>query len=154
MRGPFSSLEVLQSAVGIGVATSDWLQIEQSRINLFAEATGDFQWIHVDSERAATGPFGGTIAHGFLTLSLRPYFLGDLLDAGEGNMVLNYGLNRVRFIAPVPVNARLRGVTRLLRVKETDDGAEGEFEVTIEREGSEKPVCIAQFLARFCFGTT
>ena len=138
----------LQALVGQNVGTSDWITVDQQRINLFADATGDHQWIHVDPERAAKGPFGTTIAHGFLTLSLLPEMGISAFELRESRMGVNYGLNRVRFPAPVPVGSRLRGCFKLLSYEPIEGGAQLTFEVTMEREGSAKPVCIAESVSR------
>jgi acyl dehydratase len=131
------------------VAVSDWVQITQDRINQFADATGDHQWIHVDVERAKTGPFGTPIAHGFLTLSLIPGFFDASLVVTQVRMGVNYGLNKVRFVSPVPVNSRLRARIALLKAEPIDNnGLQTTWTVTIEREGVDKPVCVAESLAR------
>lgn len=143
------SLEELKSLVGQPLATSEWVSIEQERINQFAEATGDHQWIHLDIERAKKeSPFGGTIAHGFLTLSLLPMLMSNAIRLTYVKMGVNYGLNKVRFPAPVPAESRVRGHIKLLQVDDIKDGAQMVWEVTIEREGSEKPVCIAESISR------
>lgn len=143
------SLEELKSLVGQPLATSEWVSIEQERINQFAEATGDHQWIHLDIERAKKeSPFGGTIAHGFLTLSLLPMLMSNAIRLTYVKMGVNYGLNKVRFPAPVPAESRVRGHIKLLQVDDIKDGAQMIWEVTIEREGSEKPVCIAESISR------
>ena len=144
----FEHLEDLQPLVGQTIAHSDWIAIDQQRIDRFAEATGDHQWIHVDPERAAAGPFGATIAHGFLTLSLLPMMFADAYEIGNTRMGVNYGLNRVRFTAPVPVGSRLRAHHKLLAYDALDGGAQLTIEVTVEREGSDKPVCVAESLTR------
>ena len=144
-----SSLADLRTLVGITVAVSDWLTITQAQIDLFAQATGDHQWIHVDPVRAAQGPFGAPIAHGFLTLSLIPQFMESSLRVDGVRMGVNYGLNKVRFIAPVPVNSRLRAHMKLLEVQDIDKGGLQQlWEVTMEREGNAKPVCVAESLVR------
>ena len=144
-----SSLADLRTLVGTTVAVSDWLTITQAQIDLFAQATGDHQWIHVDPVRAAQGPFGAPIAHGFLTLSLIPQFMESSLRVDGVRMGVNYGLNKVRFIAPVPVNSRLRAHMKLLEVQDIDKGGLQQlWEVTIEREGNAKPVCVAESLVR------
>lgn len=145
----FETLAELSSLVGQEVATSEWLTITQEQINLFAQATGDHQWIHVDEERARAGPFGGTIAHGLLTLSLIPQFFQTALTIREVGMGINYGLNKVRFTAPVPVGSRLRARLKLLGSEPIDNnGRQMTWEVVVEREGSAKPVCIAESIAR------
>ena len=145
----FQTLAELADCVGQEVAISDWLTITQQQINLFADATGDHQWIHVDPEKAANGPFGGPIAHGFLTLSLIPKFFESSFEIIGSRMGVNYGLNKVRFTSPVPVGSRLRARMKLLATQSIDnDGVQMTWEVTIEREGSGKPVCIAESLVR------
>ena len=145
----FQTLSDVTACIGQEVATSDWITITQQQINLFAEATGDHQWIHVDPEKAAAGPFGGTIAHGFLTLSLIPKFFESSFEILDSRMGVNYGLNKVRFIAPVPVGSRLRARMKLLAAEPIDQsGLQMTWEVTVEREGSAKPVCVAESLLR------
>ncbi|HSW03161.1 MaoC family dehydratase [Aquabacterium sp.] len=142
------TLASLQQRVGEHLATSDWVLIDQERINLFAQATGDHQWIHVDAERAAQGPFGTTIAHGFLTLSLLPELADKSMLVEDVKMGVNYGLNRVRFTSPVPVNSRLRAQLKLKAYEPIEGGAQITMEVTIEREGSDKPACVAEAVSR------
>ena len=144
----FGSLEELGRELGQVVGTSEWITITQQAIDEFAHATGDLQWIHVDPVRAAQGPFGTTIAHGFLTLSLLPQMGESALDIGGVRMGVNYGLNKVRFPAPVPVGSRLRGHFKLTGFEPIEGGAQITFEVTMEREGSSKPVCVAESLSR------
>ena len=145
----FDTLAELSAQVGTTVAVSDWLTISQSQIDLFAQATGDHQWIHVDPVRAAQGPFGAPIAHGFLTLSLIPRFMEGSLAVTEARMGVNYGLNKVRFVSPVPVNSRLRAHLKLLSAEPIDNGGvQQSWEVTIEREGAAKPACVAEALVR------
>lgn len=145
----FQTIADLAACVGQEVAISHWLTISQQQVNLFAEATGDHQWIHVDVEKAAHGPFGGPIAHGFLTLSLIPQFFESSFDIVGSRMGVNYGLNKVRFTAPVPVGSRLRARMKLLSTQPIDnDGVQMTWEVTVEREGSAKPVCVAESLVR------
>ncbi|RLU92105.1 dehydratase [Streptomyces griseocarneus] len=145
----FSSLDELRSAVGDELGPGDWVEVDQKRIDLFAEATGDHQWIHVDPERAADGPFGTTIAHGYLTLSLLPLFVPMLMRVEGVRMGINYGLNKVRFPAPVPVGSRLRARAVLTAVTEVEGGAQLTTAVTVEREGGTKPVCVAESVSRF-----
>lgn len=143
------TLNELVGLVGQEVALSEWTQISQEQVNLFAQATGDHQWIHVDVERATAGPFGGPIAHGFLTLSLIPQFLNESVQVGDVRMGVNYGLNRVRFMSPVLVGSRLRGRLKLLRAEPlAQGGSQLTWEVSIEKEGADKPVCVAESLAR------
>lgn len=145
----FQTIADLSACVGQEVAVSDWLTISQQQVNLFAEATGDHQWIHVDIEKAAAGPFGGPIAHGFLTLSLIPKFFESTFEIVGSRMGVNYGLNKVRFTSPVPVGSRLRARMKLLASQAIDNnGVQMTWEVTVEREGSAKPVCIAESLVR------
>lgn len=145
----FQTLSELSACIGQEVAVSDWLTITQTQVNLFAEATGDHQWIHVDPERAKTGPFGGPIAHGFLTLSLLPKFFESSFEIVQSRMGVNYGLNKVRFMAPVPVGSRLRARMKLLACQPIEnDGVQMTWEVTVEREGAAKPVCVAESLVR------
>ena len=144
----FEHLVDLQARVGEEVGVSEWITVDQKRINLFADATGDHQWIHIDAERAAKGPFGTTIAHGFLTLSLLPEMSASAFQVLDTRMGVNYGLDRVRFPAPVPSGSRLRGRFKLLKFEPLEGGAQLTVEVTMEREGSAKPVCVAESLAR------
>ncbi len=135
--------------VGQEVAVSDWLTVTQEQVNLFAQATGDHQWIHVDVTRASEGPFGGTIAHGFLTLSLLPKFFESALDFRDSGMGVNYGLNKVRFMSPVRVGSRLRARMKLLSSEAiANDGVQMSWEVTVECDGAAKPVCVAESLVR------
>ena len=145
----FQTLSDLAACIGQEVAVSDWLTITQQQVNLFAEATGDHQWIHVDPEKAAAGPFGATIAHGFLTLSLLPRFFESSMEIIECRMGVNYGLNKVRFTAPVPVGSRLRARMTLLSAEPIEgNGLQMAWNVTVEREGADKPVCVAESLVR------
>ena len=144
----FKHLSEMQAMVGEHVGTSDWITVTQERINLFADATGDHQWIHIDPERAAKGPFGTTIAHGFLTLSLLPEMNASAMEVLDTRMGVNYGLGKVRFPAPVPVGSRLRGHFKLTKFEPLEGGAQLTVQVTMEREGSDKPVCVAESLAR------
>ena len=140
-----ASLADLQPLVGQEVATSDWTTITQEQVNLFADATGDHQWIHIDVEKAKAGPFGGPIAHGFLTLSLLPKFFATALEIQGTRMGVNYGLNKVRFTSPVPVGSRLRARLTLLACDPIDNnGVQMTWKVVVEREGSDKRVCIAE----------
>lgn len=145
----FETLNDLAACVGQEVAVSDWVTVTQEQVNRFAEATGDHQWIHVDVERARAGPFGAPIAHGFLTLSLLPLFFDTAFEIGQAVMGVNYGLNKVRFTAPVPVGSRLRGRMSLLSATPIEgNGLQMAWNVAIEREGADKPVCVAESLAR------
>ena len=145
----FQTLADIAAHLGQEVAVSDWITITQEQVNQFAEATGDHQWIHVDVEKAKAGPFGAPIAHGFLTLSLLPKFFESSMHIVESRMGVNYGLNKVRFVSPVPVGSRLRARMKLLTCDAIDNnGMQMSWEVTIEREGASKPVCIAESIAR------
>lgn len=144
----YARLSDLQELVGQELGCSDWFTVDQDRIDAFAHATGDQQWIHVDPQRAAAGPFGATVAHGFLTLSLLPVMSASAFEVQDTRMGVNYGLDRVRFPAPVPVGSRVRAVFKLLRYEALDGGAQLTTQVTIEREGSTKPVCVADSVAR------
>jgi len=145
----FESLAELRPLVGQEIAVSDWAEVTQQRIDQFAEATGDRQWIHVDPQRAAQGPFGTTIAHGFLTLSMMPMFAENAIEFRGVRMSVNYGLNRVRFMAPVPVGSELRARFRIVAVDDiADNGVQVTTEVTVERKGSDRPVCVAESIAR------
>ena len=145
----FETLQELAALVGQAVSTSDWVLVTQEHINQFAQATGDHQWIHVEVERAKAGPFGAPIAHGFLTLSLIPTFFASAVHIAQVRMGVNYGLNRVRFMGPVPVNSRLRASIKLLQAEPIDNGGmQFTWEVTTEREGVAKPVCIAESISR------
>ncbi len=138
----------LPALVGQPLGSSDWLTVDQTRINEFARVTQDEQWIHVDTERAALGPFGATVAHGFLTLSLLPMFLQQAWQLSGVRMGVNYGLNRVRFPSPVPVGGRLRAHFKLLACEAIEGGWQIISEVTVEREGSPKPACVAESVTR------
>jgi acyl dehydratase len=144
----FERLDDLAACVGQTLGTSDWIVIDQERIRRFAEATGDFQWIHLDHEKAAAGPFGRTIAHGFLTLSLLPAMFETGFAIRDVRMGVNYGLNRVRFPAPVPSGSRVRGHFKLLGFEPIEGGAQMIVEVTVELEGSPKPACVAESVSR------
>lgn len=145
----FTSLDELRSAVGKDLGTSDWITVTQDRIDVFAECTEDRQWIHVDRVRAANGPFGGPIAHGYLTLSLLSRFLEDLVQVEDVATAVNYGLDRVRFPAPVPAGARVRARGRIASIDEVPGGVQVAIDVTVECDGVLKPVCFARSLTRF-----
>ena len=134
---------------GAEFGPSSWIEIPQETIDAFAAATGDRQWIHVEPERAAQGPFGSTIAHGYLTLSLLPAMSYEVLPHQDAGMGVNYGLNRVRFPAPVPVGSRVRGSFRVDSVEEAEWGRQAQLTATVEREGGEKPVCVAEVIFRY-----
>ena len=144
----FQTIAELKDLVGQEIGVSDWITVTQERIQLFADATNDHQWIHLDAERAKAGPFGTTIAHGFLTLSLLPEMAASAFAVSETRMGVNYGLNQVRFPAPVPSGSRLRGRFKLVGYEPLEGGAQLTVQVTMEREGSEKPVCIAESIGR------
>jgi acyl dehydratase len=145
----FEALAELSAQVGQVVATSDWVTVTQEQIMQFAQATGDHQWIHVDAQRAQQGPFGTPIAHGFLTLSLLPQFFENAIQIKQMRMGLNYGLNNVRFLSPVAVNSRLRAHFKLLSAQAIDNqGLQCVWEVSMEREGALKPVCVAESVLR------
>ena len=145
----FASPADLTDAVGSDLGASDWLAIDQDRIDTFADATGDHQWIHVDPAKAAEGPFGSTIAHGYLTLSLVNHFLPQIIEVQGISMGVNYGTEKVRFPAPVPVGSRVRGSGVLSAVKEITGGAQATITVTVEIEGGDKPACVVDTVSRF-----
>jgi len=144
----YHKLADLQALIGTVLGSSDWLEIDQTRVDQFAAVTGDQQWIHVDPLRAASGPFGATVAHGYLTLSLLPVMGQSAFSIGDVRMSINYGLNRVRFPAPVPVRSRVRGHFKLIGFEPIAGGAQIVTEVTTERDGHPKPVCVAEAVAR------
>jgi acyl dehydratase len=144
----FETIAEFKDLVGQEIGVSDWITVTQERIQLFADATNDHQWIHLDAERAKAGPFGTTIAHGFLTLSLLPEMAASAFGVRETRMGVNYGLNKVRFPAPVPSGSRLRGRFKLVGYEPLEGGAQLTVQVTMEREGSDKPVCIAESIGR------
>jgi acyl dehydratase len=145
----FETPAALLGSDGTSLGCTDWLEIEQRRIDLFAEATGDHQWIHVDPERAAKGPFGKTIAHGYLTLSLANLFLPQLLQVNNVSMGVNYGCDKVRFPAPVPVGSRVRGCGEIVTAEPVKGGVQVVVRVTIEVEGSDRPACVIDTISRF-----
>ena len=142
------SLRKLETRVGEEVGVSPWVEMPQERIDLFAKATEDFQWIHVDPARAKSSPYGGTIAHGFLTLSMLPKLSESTFEFSDRKMGVNYGLNKVRFTAPVPAGAKIRGRFTLKRYEKLEGGVQVTWNVTIEREGGDKPVCVAEAIGR------
>jgi len=143
-----TGLEQLRQAEGEVLGTSEWHEVTQDDINAFADATGDHQWIHVDPERAKETPFGGTIAHGYYTLSLAPMLTNEILALDGFAFAVNYGLNKVRFPAPVPVDSRVRATAKVAKLEDVPGGAQMTLELTFEREGGEKPVCVAETLVR------
>jgi acyl dehydratase len=146
----FESLDEVRAAVGRELGTTDWLEITQERVDTFAEATGDHQWIHVDVERAQReSPFGGPIAHGYLTLSLSNLFLPQLVEVRGVSLGVNYGTGKVRFPAPVPVGSRVRGTARLAECDDIPDGVQTTITITVEVEGSDKPACVVESLSRW-----
>ena len=145
----FKGIDELAAAAGEKLGTSDWVVVEQDRINTFADATGDHQWIHVDAEKAAHGPFGGTIAHGLLTLALLPTFLSQIYRVEGVSMAINYGLDRVRFPTRVPVGAKLRAHSQLVEVTPLETGLQSKLSTTIEIEGGSKPACIVESIVRY-----
>ena len=144
----FNTLAELAALAGQEITVTDWYEVTQQHINQFADATGDHQWIHVDAERAKAGPFGTTIAHGYLTLSLLAGFFDRALSVKDVRMGINYGLNKVRFMGPVPSGSRLRVRVALLGSEPIERGLQMAWKCTIEREGQEKPVCVAEPLSR------
>ncbi len=148
----FSSAAELVAAQGEVLGSSDWQTITQDAVNLFADATGDHQWIHVDPERAKEGPFGATIAHGFMTLSLLPVLMHQIYSVEGVKLAINYGLNKVRFPAPVPVGAKVRGTSTLTKAEDLGNGAlQLTVSTTVEVEGGDKPACVAESILRYMF---
>ena len=148
----FTSAAELTAAQGGELGTSEWVTVTQDAVNLFADATGDHQWIHVDPERAAKGPFGSTIAHGYMTLSLLPALMHTMYSVEGIKLAINYGLNKVRFPAPVPVGSRVRATSTLVNVEDLGNGAvQLTVSTTVEVEGSPKPACVAESLVRYVF---
>jgi acyl dehydratase len=145
----FDGLDEFAAAEGTQLGPTDWLEITQDRVNLFADATDDHQWIHVDPERAAKGPFGGTIAHGLLTLSLLPHFMHQLYTVDNITMAINYGYNKVRFITPVRVGAKVRARAEISKVDQLEGAVQATMTTTVEIDGSEKPAAVAESIARF-----
>ena len=144
-----TTMAELPSLKGQELGTSPWIEITQERVNTFADATDDHQWIHVDVEKAAQGPFGGTIAHGYLTLSLLPVLLSSISRVDGIRMGINYGLNRVRFLSPVRVGSRIRARSVLKEVTKIPDGVQAALDVTVEIEGVDKPACVAEPVVRY-----
>jgi len=147
----YNNAEEVLAAVGTSLGVTEWLNIDQARVTGFAEATNDHQWIHVDAERAKEGPFGATIAHGYLTLALAgSYFLSQLIDV-RMRMGVNYGTDRVRFPAPVPVGASIRGRGEIIKAEVVDGGVQATVRVTVEIQGAERPACIVDTISRYYF---
>jgi acyl dehydratase len=145
----FSGLEELGAAQGSQLGPTEWLEVTQDRVNLFADATDDHQWIHVDPERASSGPFGGTIAHGLLTLSLLPHFTSQMYSVDNIAMAINYGYNKVRFTTPVKVGSKIRARAEIAKVDQLDGAVQATLTTTVEIEGSEKPAAVAESIVRF-----
>lgn len=145
----FEAPKDLLNSVGAQLGQTDWFEITQERINQFAEATGDYQWIHIDEEQAKQGPFGATIAHGYLTLSLTNMFLPEIISVENISMGINYGVNKVRFPAPVPSGSRVRFSAMLQEVVEIPGGVQAVIVITVEVEGSEKPCCVVESVTRY-----
>lgn len=144
----FKDVDELAAAKGEVLGTGEWREITQEAVNMFADATGDHQWIHVDVEKAKAGPFGGPIAHGYMTLSLIPVLVRDIYTIENVAMVVNYGSNKVRFPSPVRVGARVRATSELLDITEVQGGKQAVTKVTVEIEGSDKPACVAEIVSR------
>lgn len=149
MATTFSSPDALLDAVGTELEPSEWVEIDQDRIDRFADATGDDQWIHVDPERASAGPFGATIAHGYLTLAITNMFLPQMLEVANVSMGVNYGVNKVRFPSPALVGCRLRGTGSIAEVTAIDGGVQTVVKLVVEIEGAEKPACVVESVSRF-----
>jgi acyl dehydratase len=145
----FDGLDEFVAATGSQLGPTGWLSVEQDRVNKFADATDDHQWIHVDPEQAANGPFGGTIAHGLLTLSLLPHFMHELYTVNNVAMAINYGFNKVRFITPVRVGAKVRARSEIAKVQKLDGAVQATLVTTIEVEGSEKPAAVIESIIRY-----
>lgn len=145
----FDTPDALMGKEGTLVGPSDWMEMTQDRINTFADATDDHQWIHVDPERAKSGPFGATIAHGYLTLSLAAKFMPEIIEVKGMSMGINYGSDRLRFLAPVKVGSRLRGQGEFLEIKEVPGGYQSTLRVTIEIDGEDKPACVVDTISRY-----
>jgi acyl dehydratase len=149
MTTSVETLADLASYVGKELGTSSWVDVDQTRINTFADATDDHQWIHVDAQRAKDGPFGGTIAHGYLTLSLIIPMWKDILEVGDVHTLLNYGLNKVRFPSPVPSGSKIRARATLASFDAIPGGAQLAVDILVERQGGDKPACVAQLVLRY-----
>ena len=145
----FENVDALAAAAGRDLGHTEWITIDQDRINRFADATGDHQWIHIDVDAAKDGPFGGTIAHGYLTLSLTNLFLPELIQVENISMGINYGVNKVRFPNPVRAGSRVRGAARLGTVEEVAGGVQALIDVTVEIEGQTKPACVVENVTRY-----
>ena len=152
MARHITDIAQLKTLVGEHLGYSEYMEVDQNRVNLFADATGDHQWIHVDVEKAKSGPFGGPIAHGYLTLSLGPVLIPQVFSVGGIVMGVNYGANKIRFISPVPVGARLRAGVKLMSVEDSAGGARVTLETTFECEGAAKPACVAEIIFQYFAG--
>jgi acyl dehydratase len=151
MATTVNGIENFHGLIGTHLGYTDWRRIDQDQINQFADATGDHQWIHVDPERAKDGPFGSTIAHGYLTLSLAPVLLGEVLEVKGASLGVNYGCNKVRFPSPVPVDSNLRMGVSVAEVEDVKGGVQIALDLTFETEGSSKPSCVAQVVYRYFY---
>jgi acyl dehydratase len=149
MPRTFASTEELAASTGADLGVTDWITVTQEQVDKFADATLDHQWIHEDTDRARQGPFGGPIAHGYLTLSLASHFLSQLARVENISMGINYGVDKVRFPSPVPVGARIRGRGEVVEVKEVPGGVQAVVRVTIERDGADKPAAIVDTVSRY-----
>jgi acyl dehydratase len=149
MATHLKSLDELPGLVGTELGVTEWTNVSQDQVNKFADATGDHQWIHTDPERAAAGPFGGTIAHGYLTLALTPKVISEVLEIDEVQAALNYGLNKVRFPAPVPVGSNVRAAVGIASAEQKPSGIEVVFSVRFESDAASKPVCVAESLVLY-----
>ncbi|OHV05448.1 MaoC family dehydratase [Mycobacterium talmoniae] len=145
----FNDLNELAHAQGEQLGPTDWMEVRQDRVNLFADATNDHQWIHVDPDRAAGGPFGGTIAHGLLTLSLLPHFMHQLYRVENITMAINYGFNKVRFITPVPVGARVRAHSEIADITKLEGAVQATLVTTVEADGAQKPAAVVESIVRY-----
>ena len=144
-----NGIDEVRKAVGNHLGYSDWLEITQDRVNQFADATGDHQWIHVDVDRAKAGPFGAPVAHGYLTMSLSNFFLPQIVEVQGFNMGVNYGVNKVRFPSPVPVGSRIRGGAQLASADDIPGGVQTVMVITIEADGGDKPACVIEAVSRY-----
>jgi acyl dehydratase len=149
MTTTIRGIDGLREKVGTHLGYSDWHQVTQDQVNTFADATGDHQWIHVDVERASKGPFGGPIAHGYLTLSLAPMLLDEIVRVEGISMGVNYGINKLRFPSPVPVGSKVRAGATLSGLDDVEGGAQGTMDIVFEVEGRDKPACVAQAVFRY-----
>jgi acyl dehydratase len=149
MATVFADPDAVKGAVGTHLGFTDWMVVDQDRIDRFADATGDHQWIHVDPDRAKDGPFGATIAHGYLTLSLTNLFLPQLITVEKLSMGINYGVNKVRFPTPVPAGSRIRGGAEIVECEDIPGGVQAVIRVTVELDGASKPACVVENVTRY-----